>query len=206
MGGTGPNVQLNGGDKMTENVNLQESGALYSLGELAPCEHIAQFYEHDRALIRTLINFIGSGLAAGESAIVIATEAHLRVLEQGLHDSGVDVVSALIQGRYIALLADETLRRFMVKRWPDEKLFGNFVTELITRARGNGRRVRAFGEMVALLWSRGDVGATVRLEQLWQQLCKIEEFALLCAYPKAGFTEGSGNSIREICAAHSKVI
>ena len=116
------------------------------------------------------------------------------------------MVSALIQGRYIALLADDTLRRFMVKRWPDEKLFRDLVTKLLARARARGRRVRAFGEMVALLWSRGDVAATVRLEQMWQQLCNLEKFALFCAYPKTGFTAGSDNSIREICAAHSMVI
>lgn len=206
MGKISPSVQLIGGE-MTESINVQgELDVNSSFGELAACEHIAQFYEHDSILIGTLIVYIGGALSAGDSAIVIATEEHLRALEQGLHESGVDVVSALIQGCYIPLLADETLRRFMVKEWPDEKLFTDFATELITRARGNGRQVRAFGEMVALLWSRGNVAATVRLEQLWQQLCKIQEFALLCAYPRARFTDDAGNSVREICAAHSRVI
>ena len=104
---------------------------------------------------------IGHGaLSAGESAVIIATEAHLAALEQEFYESGVNVVNALIQGRYIALLADDTLRRFMVNRWPDERLFADCVTELIAKARRNGRQVRAFGEMVALLWSRGDVAAT----------------------------------------------
>lgn len=192
--------------KVSEVIDFQPSGNPVSWGEIAPCEHIAQFYEHDRILLDTLIGFIGGGLKAGESTIVIATEAHLNALEDGLQDSGVDLVSALVQHRYIALLPDKALERFMVKRWPDDMLFANFVTDLITQVRANGRRVRAFGEMVALLWARGDVAATVHLEYLWNRLFKAEDFSLFCAYPKAGFTRDPSNSMREICEAHSRII
>ncbi|HKT88104.1 MAG TPA: MEDS domain-containing protein [Candidatus Sulfotelmatobacter sp.] len=175
-------------------------------GEIAPCEHIAQFYEHDRALLDALTGFIGDGLKTGESTIVIATPQHLKALEQGLLNSGVDLVSAIVQHRYIALLADEALKLFMVDHWPDDDLFTTFVGDLIARAKANGKRVRAFGEMVALLWARGDVAATVRLEYLWEQLCKRQEFSLFCAYPKAGFTKESSQSLREICEAHSRIV
>lgn len=185
---------------------LQTAGNPVFWGEIAPCEHVAQFYEHETVLLETLTGFIGQGLASGDSTIVIATAAHLKALEQGLQRSGIDLVAALVERRYIAVLADKALDRFMVKRWPDDDLFADFVTELITRARATGRRVRAFGEMVALLWAQGNVAATVRLEHLWQQLCKTEDFSLFCAYPKAGFTKDSCKSIREICDAHSKVI
>ncbi len=175
-------------------------------GEIAPCEHIAQFYEKDSVLLESLIGFVGGGLKAGDSTIVIATAAHLKSLEKALLSSGIDLVSAMIQNRYIALPADQGLRRFMVNQWPDEKLFARFVRDLLTRAQRDGRRVRAFGEMVALLWARGEVAATVRLECLWQELCQSKDFVLFCAYPKAGFTEASSNSLHEICKAHTRVI
>jgi hypothetical protein len=41
------------------------------------------------------------------------------------------------------------------------------------------RRVRAFGELVALLWARGDVAATVRLEFLWRQIWQKQTFSVL---------------------------
>jgi hypothetical protein len=192
--------------EMSGKINFEVTGNPVFWGEIAPCEHIAQFYEHDSVLLDALIGFIGGGLEAGESTIVIATPAHLKALEQGLLDAGVDVVSALVEHRYIALSAEEALKRFMVKQWPDDQLFAAFVTDLITQARANGRGVRAFGEMVALLWARGDVAATVRLEYLWQQLCRTEKFSLFCAYPKTGFTKDSSKSIREICEAHSRII
>src|SRR5688500_19228341 len=51
------------------------------------------------------------------------------------------------------------------------------------------RSVRAFGEMVAVLWANGHNGATVRLEHLWHAFCQSEAFSLFCAYPKTGFTQ-----------------
>jgi hypothetical protein len=60
--------------------------------------------------------------------------------------------------------------------------------------------------MVALLWAQGQSGATVRLEHLWHEFCQSKAFSLFCAYPRSGFTKNADDSIREICAAHSKVI
>ncbi len=185
---------------------FNQTGPPIFWGEIAPCEHIAQFYEHDGVLLDTLAGFIGGGLKAGESTIVIATAEHLKALEERLVASGVDVATARSHDRYITLLAEESLARFMVKQWPDNQLFADFVTELINRARGDGQRVRAFGEMVALLWARGDTAATIRLEYLWHQICQSQVFSLFCAYPKTGFTEDPSESIAEICAAHSRII
>ena len=90
--------------------------------------------------------------------------------------------------------------------WPDDYLFDQVVTDLLKRAGRGGRRVRAFGEMVALLWSLGHNAATIRLEHLWHKLCAEREFSLFCAYPRIGFTQSADESIKEICAAHSKTI
>jgi len=114
-------------------------------GEIAPSEHIAQFYEDDVVLLDTLVGFIGGGLKSGESAIVIATADHLKALEERLDASSVDLATARSQEQYISLVAEEALARFMVKQWPDEKLFSDLVTELIGRARARNRRVRRLG-------------------------------------------------------------
>jgi hypothetical protein len=66
--------------------------------------------------------------------------------------------------------------------------------------------VRAFGEMVALQWARGNSGATHRLEELWHHLCQKDGLSLFCAYPKSGFTQDADVSIKQICETHSKVI
>jgi len=65
--------------------------------------------------------------------------------------------------------------------------------------------VRAFGEMVAILWAQGHAAATVRLEHLWSKLCENERLPLFCAYPRAGFTTDQASGLRDLCAAHSRV-
>ena len=185
--------------------NHHQTSANVFWGEISPCEHFVQIYEDDIAFLDTLEGFIGNGLQAGDSAIVIATEAHLDALEARLTAQGVDLTTARREDRYIDLDAELSLARFMVNGWPDDRLFVAFVTGILKRARRKGQRVRAFGEMVALLWARGDHAATVRLEHIWQKLCQAESFSLFCAYPKVGFTENASASINTLCAAHSKV-
>ena len=53
------------------------------------------------------------------------------------------------------------------------------------RAAATGRPVRAYGEMVALLWEHGDVLAAIELEELWNDLGRELDFSLLCAYRSA---------------------
>ncbi len=174
-------------------------------GEIAPCEHIAQFYESDKALIESLARFVASGLTAGESVIVIATPEHLRELAAKLAEKAVDLQTAVEKDLYITLDAEIGLASFMVQNWPDDQRFCKFVEHLIRRAAVSDRRVRVFGEMVALLWARGQAAATVRLEHLWQQFCKTHSFSLFCAYPQAGFTKHPIDSFAEISAAHTQV-
>lgn len=174
-------------------------------GEISPCEHAMQVYGDDDVFMDALEGFVGAGLREGEAALVIATPEHLEGLETRLRDRGVDLGSARFEQRYLGLPADRILRDFMVDGWPDEERFHEVVSTLLARMQSNGRRVRAFGEMVALLWSQGNAAATVRLEHLWNKLCEKERFPLFCAYPKAGFTTDPTSSIRELCAAHTRV-
>jgi hypothetical protein len=173
---------------------------------MAPTDHLCQIYGDDAAFLDALEGYVGGGLRCGESVIVIATQAHLDSLEDRLVSLGVDIDAARSEDRFIALNAEVTLDRFMVNGWPDEQRFSDTVSGIIGRARSDGRKVRAFGEMVAVLWARGPYAATVRLEHLWNKLLESERFPLFCAYPKAGFTKGASESITELQRAHSKVI
>jgi hypothetical protein len=48
----------------------------------------------------------------------------------------------------------------------DDELFFQLVADILARATKNGRKVRAFGEMVTVMWAKGFYGAAVRLEHL----------------------------------------
>ena len=175
-------------------------------GEIAPCEHLVQIYADDEVFLKALEGFVAGGFDAGDGVVVIATGSHRRNLEERLRRRGFDLDAALLRDQFIPLDAEDTLARFMVDGWPDDERFCEMVAELIGRAGSGGRRVRAFGEMVSLLWTRGDCGATVRLEYLWNNLCKQSTFSLFCAYPKIGFTESPDLAVQAICAVHSRII
>jgi hypothetical protein len=147
-------------ESMSSNNSIPASLNPVFWGEIAPCEHIAQFYEHEAVLLDTLAGFVGGGLKQAEGVIVLATAEHLKALDQRLQASGVDLQTAKSQDQYVTVLAEAALAKFMVNEWPDDQLFFNFVAELVTRAQNGGRRVRAFGELVALLCARHQVAAT----------------------------------------------
>jgi hypothetical protein len=175
-------------------------------GEIAPCEHVVQIYENDEVFLDLLGGFVIGGLKNGECVIVIATGSHLKSLNKRLEEQGINLIDIMLNDQYIPLDATDTLSKFMIGDWPDENLFYITVSDLIARAKKQKRQVRAFGEMVAILWAKGNEGATVRLEHLWNKFAESEAFSLFCAYPKSGFTQDANESLMHICGAHSKMI
>src|SRR5712692_10331881 len=175
--------------------------------EMSESEHFVQFYESDVFLLDSLSGFIGTGLSAGDACVVIATKAHRERLEERLKADGLDPIAAQARGQYIPQDAAENLSKFMVDGLPDAGRFFEVIGGIITQA-GEGRlRVRAFGEMVALLWEEGNQAGAVLLEELWNELASTYSFSLFCAYPMHGFgREAHGAPFCEIGTRHTRVI
>lgn len=173
--------------------------------DMKPGDHACHVYRDENALLDTLCGFVGGGLWSGESAIVIATDAHLMQMEEMLRETGLDLGHFRATDAYIPLSAELSLAKFMDGGWPDGGRFEAFFNSTILRAQRGGRSVRAFGEMVALLWARGQYAATVRLEHLWNKSLEREKIRLVCGYPKDGFSRGHAESIRRIDSSHTLV-
>jgi hypothetical protein len=176
--------------------------------ELAPGSHVVQFCNHDDSVLDTLETFAAGGLLLGEGVIVLATGPHLAELRRRLRLRGMDLAHLQIYGQLVLLDAEEVLQRVLHDGRVDTQLFLAFVAEALERARnGVERPVRAFGELVQLLWERGERLATLEVETIWQRICDTEGVALLCAYRKEAFAgEGSEGGIRAVCQAHGAVI
>ena len=175
-------------------------------GAIPEAEHFVQVYRDESALLRSLVAFVGAGFVAGESAVVIATAAHRSSLSMWLRAEGHDLDALEAAGRYTVMDAADTLSRFMVRDSPDPERFRATIQEALASARRDGRRVRAFGEMVALLWTQGRGASTLQLERLWDDFCKAEGITLFCAYPCIGATRDLGESLAEVCSVHSRVL
>ncbi|MDF2449392.1 MAG: hypothetical protein K0R26_1896 [Bacteroidota bacterium] len=175
-------------------------------GEIAPYDHLVQIYESKAAFLDLLEGYVLDGFRAGDCVVIIATTEHLKALNKRLKKNGCNLGTLISDHQYIPLDAAETLSTFMKNGWPDETLFMATVNSIISKAKARSRQVRAFGEMVALLWEQGHNGATVQLEHLWSRFCQTESLCLFCAYPKAGFTQNPDDSLQNICCSHSKII
>lgn len=170
-------------------------------------DHFVQFYEHDASLIAAVCGFMSAGLEAGDACIVIATPEHLDALERCMRSRGADVREAAALGRYVALDAETALAGFMVDGAPDARLFRATVGRTVADAAERGVRVRAFGEMVALLWAEGNRVAAVELERLWNDLARHAAFCLFCAYPMDGCTGAdAADAFVQVCAHHARVL
>lgn len=181
----------------------QQSNIQFFWGEIAPNDHIVQIYEDEPTFLNSLEGFAGSGFLAGESVIVIGTEKHLKILNQRLLSHGFNINKLISDDKYLPLDAEEVLDNFMIDNKPDETRFMKLVKGLVRRARKEGRKVRAFGEMVAVLSSRGNSVATLELEHLWNKFCEKEPLCLFCAYPRNSMTI---TGKQHICSEHTKII
>jgi len=167
--------------------------------------HLVEFYETDEFLVDAVSEFVGSSLRDGDAAIVIATATHRRAFEAALNASGIEVAAAV--DRYLALDAAELLEKLMVNGAPNAARFRDTIGVLIEHAAADGRQVRVFGEMVALLWNAGELASTIALEDLWNDRQATHQLAKLCAYPLHAFDdEASTKAFEDICERHTTVI
>ncbi|HEY6905398.1 MAG TPA: PAS domain S-box protein [Candidatus Acidoferrales bacterium] len=174
-------------------------------------DHVVQFYGDDSAFLDSLVEFIGAALRAGDTALLIATEAHREEFARRLEAKGIDVSAAAAHGRYIPLDANATLSSFMIDGMPDPALFEEIIGGRVLRARkeagDESLRVVAFGEMVALLLANGQPEAALALERLWTRLSKTLSFSLRCAYPMDQFSDHARKELfMKICDEHAAVI
>jgi PAS domain S-box-containing protein len=174
---------------------------------LRDSEHIVQFYESDAYLIQCVSEFVGAALNQNDASLVVATSDHRIALQRKLVAQGVDVAAAIESGRYVVVDAADTLAKFMTDGVPDSQRMREHVGELMAQLGQGGRRIHAFGEMVALLWEQGSRHAAIRLEELWNELGAQYRFALFCAYPMQNFgDEDDAVPFNGICSCHTRVI
>jgi len=170
-------------------------------------DHLVEFYETETFLVDTVCGFLAPTVRDGGAAIIVATPAHSGAFEKALADAGVEVDAAVREGRYVVFDAAELLSRFMVDGEPEATRFRETITTVIGSVSQGGRRVRVYGEMVALLLDDGDVASALALENLWNDLAETNPFALLCAYPMRAFEEeASAAAFKRICEQHTTVI
>ena len=174
--------------------------------EISQANHFVQFYETDAFLLDVVTKFIGSGIRSGDTAVVIATEAHREGLEQRLEQAKFDLEEARAQGRYIAIDATSTAVALVAEGAFDAERFEEFISEIVGTAEAQGRQVRFYGELAPILISHGNHVAAICVEHLINQLQNQYPFLLLCAYQLDTLGAESFVDLHAaVCSTHSQV-
>jgi hypothetical protein len=180
------------------------------LDRAEPGEHVVQLYGADEQLLaRNVSRYLAEGLKRGDGLILIATKGHAESILRQLTHATMEASAALREGRLVSLEAAATLRRFMCDEQPNQLLFETVIGGVLreVRARASSGKVRAFGEMVGLLWAEGNRSAAIRLEEYWNDLMKGNFFSLFCGYPIDLFdNDGEMEGLHSVLGTHTHLL
>jgi hypothetical protein len=177
------------------------------LSRPAPEDHFVQCYRDDRDLAGNVIRYLKEGAERGDCMIVVSTSAHLELFTTGLRNAGVDPENLRRTGKLMLLDARATLTSLLVDGMPDPSRFETLVGQRIRECRmraGHGG-VRAYGEMVDLLWQDGKLAAALRLEACWNRLLANERVGLFCSY-SMDLLHDPGESLLQVLSTHSHLL
>jgi hypothetical protein len=150
-----------------------------------PHSHFVHFDRDEEVLAVNVGNYLWEGLKRGDGLLVVATAQHRELFSRRLSELGAGREEAVRRRQLVFLDGFETLASLMRDGQPDWELFQSTVGSAMesVRPREGHRGLRAYGEMVGILWTQGELAAAIRLEQYWNKLLRSMAFSLFCFYP-----------------------
>lgn len=161
-----------------------------SAAPLAPqnvrIRHEVEFYADDRSLVYGFARLVQRVLRVGNTAIVIASDAHRSEILSQSRAADLDIDSAIKERSYISLNATEILAAIMHDGLPDPIRCENLVKEMIV---GPAKRThKAHGRMVMcaecapILSYEGNTEGAIQLEHHWDEISPKYTIDTLCGY------------------------
>ena len=178
-------------------------GLVYPADVVSPPQcHAISFFEDQEQLCDDIATFIAEGLNVGEPALIVTNEVHRTGIVDELRARGVHAAERMERGDLLLLDAEEALITLIKSDGlPDAALYhetvGSAVKQLLD---GRPGPVRIFGDMVDLLWQRGEYEAAIRIEILSNQLALVEPISVICGYSMGHFlkTAAKLESVRHL--------
>jgi hypothetical protein len=155
--------------------------------------HAVYLYSEEDELLDRLESYVLDGDRHGQRTILFAEHERMKLLRLRLSAWQVDIEPHE---------ATWALQRFTVDGRVDEERFRAVVGEVL--ARHEAGTVRLYGEMVGVLWRRGERQEALRLEAAWNGwLADNPGVPLLCAYARDEIEPFAEHAA--VCQAHSDV-
>lgn len=181
------------------------------LTEASSGGHVVQLYGRDDwFLARSVSHFLMEGARQLDGLLVIATPAHRQAISRHLaEEGGGAALAAEREGRLVYLDARETLDRLLIDGQLDESRYESVVGGVLSEvlARSCSGKVRAFGEMVSLLWADGHPEQARVVESIWNERLAGSRCSMYCAYAIDLFADGVDTAgVSAILGAHSHIL
>lgn len=171
--------------------------------------HVVHFYDEQEALVQSAAAFLAGGLLRGAPAVVIIAPQRTDSMKAKLAEMGVDVERAVAAKQLTLLDSAVTVERLLVDGMPDPQSFREVIGALVASLTEIWRpfQLLGFGDMVDVLYTRGDADAAIELERLWDELAHRYGFALYCAYDASQFSHDKHRAAFDaICRHHDLII
>jgi hypothetical protein len=166
--------------------------------------HIVEFYVDSTKLAKQVADFAEIGLRGQEGVVLIATREHLDLILNTLTERHFSVKTLEKSGQLKYLQAQSALDEFIMDGNLYWKRFESTIGTSISLLANKYGKVRAYGEMVNILWQKGLRDRAIELEGFWNRLAALYPFCLFCAYSLNGVNAPCDPvSVTSICRAHS---
>ena len=147
--------------------------------------HLVQLYDAGGlSLARNVGRYLWEGLKRGDRILLIATHSHWDLFRRNLDLLQAGDAGCLPSNEVHFLDARETLSAITHNGEPDWNRFELVIRDALRSIRPgrNFAGIRAYGEMVALLWEARQFASAIRLEQFWNRLLAQSRISLYCSY------------------------
>lgn len=172
--------------------------------------HVVQLYRDESFLQDAVAGWLRPAVTGGGVAIIIGEADHAESVLARLRGLDAPVAQAEAQGRILVLDAEASLARFMTPTGIDAHAFDAFIQDTVTKARAARTapegEIRAWGEMVNILWREGRAACAQRLEALWNMAIDAHGFRLLCSYEADHLALDTSRRLHDMCGGHSQVM
>jgi DcmR-like sensory protein len=166
-------------------------------------DHVCQFFDSDESRAEAAAAFLAAGVARDEHVIAVVPPERWTSIVERLRARGISVDDEMARHRLAVYDAAGTLARISPRGRLSPFAFNEVMGAALTVISGP---IRAYGEMVDLLASRGELAEALELEELWNRVGEMLPITTLCGYLATHFVAASAHrALRDICLAHTDV-
>lgn len=144
--------------------------------------HVVKVCKNFSSQVDALTNYVHEGIQKKEGIIVIAKPALRKAVFSRLEGLGFNNEMLKVQGQVKYFDAEFLLSNLCIDGVIEDETFYKILGPSIQAVQSKFSQVRVFGEMVDILWQSDLKNMAIKLEGLWDSLCKKQELMFMCTY------------------------